>query len=46
MTAVVQGPGSGGNSVKGVVSEGLRYFHDHEAEVLATDPVQDPATGR
>jgi cell division protein FtsI/penicillin-binding protein 2/cell division protein FtsW (lipid II flippase) len=42
ITAVVQGPGTGANNVQGVVSEGLRYFLDHRAEVLATDPVQTP----
>jgi cell division protein FtsI/penicillin-binding protein 2 len=42
VTAVVQGPGTGGNNVKSVVSDGLRYFLDHRAEVLATDPVQTP----
>ncbi|MCU1664164.1 MAG: hypothetical protein QOI36_3997 [Pseudonocardiales bacterium] len=45
MTAVVQGPGSGGNNVKNLIADGLRYFHDHEAQVLATDPVQDPVSG-
>jgi cell division protein FtsI/penicillin-binding protein 2 len=42
VTALVQGPGTGANNVKTVVSDGLRYFLDHRAEVLATDPVQTP----
>ena len=46
MTAVVQGPGSGGNNVKSLIADGLRYFHDNEAHVLSTDPMQDPASGR
>jgi hypothetical protein len=31
--------------VKNLIADGLRYFHDHEAQVLATDPVQDPVSG-
>ncbi|GAA1180457.1 FtsW/RodA/SpoVE family cell cycle protein [Pseudonocardia alaniniphila] len=46
MTAVVQGPGSGGNNVKTLIADGLRYFHDNEARVMSTDPMQDPASGR
>ena len=46
MTAVVQGPGSGGNNVKTLIADGLRYFHDNEARVLSTGPMQDPASGR
>ena len=42
ITALVQGPGMGANNVQGVVSDGLRYFMDHRADVLATDPVQTP----
>jgi cell division protein FtsI/penicillin-binding protein 2/cell division protein FtsW (lipid II flippase) len=40
MTAFVQGPGGG--AATGVVTSGLRYFQDHQADVLATDPVQTP----
>ena len=31
MTALVQGPGTGGNSAKGVVADGLRYYLEHRA---------------
>lgn len=42
VTAVVQGPGSGANSAKPVVAAALRHYLDHEAEVLATDPLPAP----
>ncbi|MHA6615807.1 FtsW/RodA/SpoVE family cell cycle protein [Pseudonocardia sp. DLS-67] len=42
VTAVVQGPGTGGNNVKGVVAGALQYYTDHRAELLATGPVQQP----
>jgi cell division protein FtsI/penicillin-binding protein 2/cell division protein FtsW (lipid II flippase) len=42
MTAVVQGPGTGANNAKGVVANGLRYYLDHQTDVLASDPVQTP----
>jgi cell division protein FtsI/penicillin-binding protein 2/cell division protein FtsW (lipid II flippase) len=42
VTAVVQGPGTGSNNAKDVVSGGLRYYMDHQAEVLATGPMQGP----
>jgi cell division protein FtsI/penicillin-binding protein 2/cell division protein FtsW (lipid II flippase) len=40
VTAVVQGPGTGGNNVKGVVADALQHYADHRAELLATGPVQ------
>jgi cell division protein FtsI/penicillin-binding protein 2 len=42
LTALVQGPGTGGNSAKSVVADGLRHYLEHRAEVLATGPVQTP----
>ncbi|MGY1603981.1 FtsW/RodA/SpoVE family cell cycle protein [Geodermatophilus sp. SYSU D00815] len=42
MTAIVQGPGTGGNTAKSVVAEGLRYYLDHRQDVVATGPVQAP----
>ena len=42
MTALVQGPGTGGNSAKSVVSDGLRQYIEHRADVLATGTVQAP----
>ena len=42
VTALVQGPGTGGNSAKSVVSDGLRHYLEHRADVLATGPVQTP----
>lgn len=38
VTAVVQGPGTGNNNVKGVVADALQYYVGHRAEVLATGP--------
>jgi cell division protein FtsI/penicillin-binding protein 2 len=40
MTAWVQGPGTGGNSATGVAADGLRYYIEHRADILATGPVQ------
>ena len=42
VTAVVQGPGTGSNNAKDVVSGGLRYYMDHREELLATGPMQGP----
>ncbi|MGY1778252.1 FtsW/RodA/SpoVE family cell cycle protein [Geodermatophilus sp. SYSU D00804] len=42
VTAMVQGPGTGANNAKDVVSAGLRHYLDHRADVLATEPVQAP----
>jgi cell division protein FtsI/penicillin-binding protein 2 len=42
MTAMVQGPGTGGNSAKNVVADGLRHYLEHRTDVLATGPVQTP----
>ena len=42
MTAMVQGPGTGGNSAKDVVADGLRHYLEHRTDVLATGPVQIP----
>jgi cell division protein FtsI/penicillin-binding protein 2 len=42
VTALVQGPGSGANSAKNVVADGLRYYLEHRSDVLATGPVQGP----
>jgi cell division protein FtsI/penicillin-binding protein 2 len=38
VTAVVQGPGEGGNNAKGVVADGLRYYVDHQAELAGGPP--------
>ncbi|MGK5169237.1 FtsW/RodA/SpoVE family cell cycle protein [Geodermatophilus sp. CPCC 205761] len=40
LTAMVQGPGTGGNSARNVVADGLRHYLDHRPEVLGTGPVQ------
>jgi hypothetical protein len=42
MTAWVQGPGTGGNSATGVVADGLRYYLQHQSDVVATGPAQVP----
>jgi cell division protein FtsI/penicillin-binding protein 2 len=42
MTALVQGPGTGANTAKTVVADGLRHYLDHREGVLATGPVQTP----
>ncbi|MGY1745826.1 FtsW/RodA/SpoVE family cell cycle protein [Blastococcus sp. SYSU D00695] len=38
ITAWTQGPGQGANSASGVAADGLHYYLDHRAEVLATGP--------
>ena len=38
ITAWTQGPGQGANSASGVASDGLRWYLDHRAEVLAVGP--------
>jgi cell division protein FtsI/penicillin-binding protein 2/cell division protein FtsW (lipid II flippase) len=42
MTALVQGPGTGANSAKAVVADGLRYYLEQRADVLSTGPLQAP----
>ncbi|MGY1590855.1 FtsW/RodA/SpoVE family cell cycle protein [Geodermatophilus sp. SYSU D00708] len=42
VTALVQGPGTGGNTAKTVVADGLRHYLEHRADVAATGPVQAP----
>jgi hypothetical protein len=42
MTALVPGPGTGGNSATTVVADSLRWYLEHAPEVLATGPVQAP----
>ena len=42
MTALVQGPGTGANTAKDVVADGLAHYLEHRAEVLATGPAQAP----
>jgi cell division protein FtsI/penicillin-binding protein 2 len=42
MTALVQGPGTGANNAKDVVSAGLRHYLDHRADVVTTAPLQTP----
>ena len=42
MTALVQGPGEGGNSAKNVVADGLRRYLEHRTAILTTGPVQTP----
>jgi cell division protein FtsI/penicillin-binding protein 2/cell division protein FtsW (lipid II flippase) len=42
MTALVQGPGTGGNNAKDVVSGGLRHYLEHRSDVVATGRVQKP----
>jgi cell division protein FtsI/penicillin-binding protein 2 len=42
VTALVQGPGTGGNTAKTVVADGLRHYLEHRADVVATGPVQAP----
>jgi cell division protein FtsI/penicillin-binding protein 2 len=42
MTAMVQGPGTGGNSATAVVAAGLGAYLQHQADILATGPVQTP----
>src|SRR3954468_17509701 len=40
MTAWLQGPGTGGNSATAVAADGLGYYVDHRADILATGSVQ------
>ncbi|NMI02283.1 penicillin-binding transpeptidase domain-containing protein, partial [Pseudonocardia acidicola] len=42
MTALVQGPGVGGNNASAVVSRAMQYYVTHQAGVAATAPVQPP----
>lgn len=42
MTALVQGPGTGGNSATGVVAAGLQDYLAHQPDILATSPVLTP----
>ncbi len=42
MTAMVQGPGTGGNSATAVVANGLAAYLQHQPDILATGPVQTP----
>ena len=42
VTALVQGPGEGGNSAKNVVADGLRRYLEHRTAILTTGPVQTP----
>jgi cell division protein FtsI/penicillin-binding protein 2 len=42
MTALVPGPGTGGNSATTVVADSLRWYLEHQPDVVATGPVQAP----
>jgi cell division protein FtsI/penicillin-binding protein 2 len=42
LTALVQGPGTGGNTAKTVVADGLRHYLAHRSAVVATGRVQAP----
>jgi hypothetical protein len=42
MTAMVQGPGLGGNSATAVVAESLGAYLQHLPQILATGKVQTP----
>ena len=42
MTALVQGPGTGANTAKSVVADGLRHYLAHRADIGATGPAQTP----
>ncbi|WP_222263056.1 FtsW/RodA/SpoVE family cell cycle protein [Modestobacter marinus] len=42
MTAMVQGPGTGGNSARNVVADGLRHYLEHQPDVVGTGPLQAP----
>ena len=44
MTALVQGPGTGGNTAKAVVAEGLRHYLAHRSAVVATGRLQATLT--
>ena len=42
MTALVQGPGTGQNTAKTVVADGLRYYLEHRPDILGSGPLQTP----
>lgn len=42
MTALVQGPGTGGNSASAIVDDGLHWYYANRDAVLATGPVAAP----
>jgi cell division protein FtsI/penicillin-binding protein 2/cell division protein FtsW (lipid II flippase) len=42
VTAMVQGPGTGGNTAKIVAADALRHYFDHRQDVVATGPAQTP----
>ncbi|MBB3084005.1 FtsW/RodA/SpoVE family cell cycle protein [Geodermatophilus sabuli] len=42
VTALVQGPGTGGNTARNVVADTLRHYLEHRADVVGTGPVQAP----
>ncbi|WP_369133963.1 FtsW/RodA/SpoVE family cell cycle protein [Modestobacter sp. I12A-02662] len=42
MTAMVQGPGTGGNNARNVVADGLRHYLEHQPDVVGTGPLQTP----
>jgi cell division protein FtsI/penicillin-binding protein 2/cell division protein FtsW (lipid II flippase) len=42
MTALVQGPGTGANTAKSVVADGLRHYLAHRADIGATGAAQTP----
>jgi hypothetical protein len=42
MTAMVQGPGTGANTARNVVADGLRHYLEHRTDILGTGPVQAP----
>ena len=44
MTALVQGPGTGANSAKNVVADGLRHYLEHRTDVLADRTGADALT--
>jgi cell division protein FtsI/penicillin-binding protein 2 len=42
VTALVQGPGTGGNTARNVAADALRHYLDHRPDVAGTGPVQAP----
>jgi hypothetical protein len=42
MTALVQGPGTGANTAKSVVDDGLRHYLAHRPDIGATGATQTP----
>jgi cell division protein FtsI/penicillin-binding protein 2 len=42
VTAMVQGPGTGGNNARNVVADGLRHYLEHQPDVVGTGPLQTP----